>query len=274
MKVITIATQNERMIDVLKESVINNGLKLDVYGMGRSYKHYGTKFIYIYEALEGIDDEEIVLFMDGFDTILLADEEEILYKYNNRNRYLTYLEKDLIFANGNRLIKNPLVKKCLLDTNSGLFIGKCSKIKRLFGKIMVENDMEVETSCDVILERYKNEFGIDDANILFYNYYFDGGVKSLFTDSRKKNELEVFNKRLYTGTNTKPIAIHFPKNSMNEDIISQLGYVYKIEKSEQGISYLYKDYMNSYFKYTWKYIIILILIIIIFIVIFKKLIKK
>ena len=82
MKVVTMATHDERMLDILKKSVSNRGMTLNIFGWGGIWENYGTKLHLFNQHIQQYDDNEIILFMDAYDTILLANEEEILSKYN------------------------------------------------------------------------------------------------------------------------------------------------------------------------------------------------
>ena len=156
--------------------------------------------------------------------------------------------------------------------NSGLFIGRCDKMKELLGKICKEYNLEQEGSCDVILERYKGEYYIDDDNELFYNYYFDGCLKNIFTKQSMKKDLIVSNKRLYVRDKV-PLAIHFPKNSMNKRIILELGYDYK-EKIDFSCKRLIKDFNSAYLKYTLIFMLKVCLIIALIYIVYKIINKK
>jgi hypothetical protein len=270
MKVVTMATHNERMLDILNQSVSDRGMKLEIFGWGEVWKNYGTKLHLFNQHIQQYNDNEIILFMDAYDTILLANEDEIITKYNQLNSTLSVKKRDLIFSNGSNLMIYPL-NKILLQMNSGMFIGRGGKIKELLSRICKEYDLEKEGSCDVILERYKDEYYIDDENELFYNYYFDGCLKDIFTDQLLKNDIIVRNKRLYVRGKV-PLAIHFPKNSMNKKIILDLGYNYK-EKIDFSCKRLLKDFNGAYLKYV-LIVLLKIFIVGIIIYIFYKLINK
>ncbi len=266
MKVVTMATHDERMLDILKKSVSNRGMTLNIFGWGGIWENYGTKLHLFNQHIQQYDDNEIILFMDAYDTILLANEEEILYKYNELNSKLSVNKKDLIFSNGSSLMIFPF-NKILLQMNSGLFIGRCGKMKELLGKICKKYDLEQEGSCDVILERYKGEYYIDDDNELFYNYYFDGCLKNIFTKQSMKGGLMVKNKRLYVKDKV-PLAIHFPKNSMNKEIILDLGYDYR-ENIDFSCKRLVKDFNSAYLKYTLIFLVKIIIVIVLIYIVYK-----
>lgn len=256
------ATHSERMLPLLKQSAINNGINLEIFGMGGKWKNYGNKLNEISKYIENINNDEIVFFLDGFDTVILAPEHIILQRYNYvNNKIKDQRKKDLIFSNGRNFIR--FVPELLLEINSGLFIGKAGKMKSLFRKIKEKCNLDKEGSCDVILEEFKRFVYIDNKYELFYNYYFDGFVQSLVTRQEAIQNISVKNKVLTINENsitTYPIAIHFPKNSINKNLLLKLGYPYNV-KIESSVSYLIRDYIRHYNEYVLKYIIGLIAVL-------------
>ena len=250
------ATHSERMLPLLKQSAINNGINLEIFGMGGKWKNYGNKLNEISKYIENINNNEIVFFLDGFDTLILAPEHIILRRYNYvNNKIKDQRKKDLIFSNGRNFIR--FVPELLLEINSGLFIGKAGKMKSLFRKIKEKCNLDKEGSCDVILEQYKQHVYIDNKYELFYNYYFDGFVQRLVTKQEAIKKISVKNNVLTINENnltTYPIAIHFPKNSMNKNLIMKLGYHYNVN-IESSVSYLIRDYIKHYNEYVLKYLI-------------------
>lgn len=253
MRFITFATHDERMLPLLKQSAINHNINLEVFGRGKKWVNYGTKMHEIQNYISNIPDDEIIVFFDAFDTLILADEKEILRKYEALNSKITdNNKKDLIFSNGRNCIK--YFKHCFLETNGGLFIGKSGKMKDLFSKIDKKYNWQINGSGDVLLERFHNHFYVDNDYDLFYNYYFDGFIQYLGTNSSDKKQIKVNNKRIIVN-HKKPIAIHFPKNSINKSLLKSLGYEYHLKLGNR-IFYVLNDFLKYYFAYFIKYLIL------------------
>lgn len=265
MRFITFATHEERMLPLLIESAKRNNINLEIFGKNKTWKNYGNKMYEINNYIKNIPDEEIIVFFDAFDTVILTDEKEFLKKFNIINNKIKDVnKKDLIFANGRNCIK--YLKYLFLETNGGLFIGKARKMKFLFNKIHKKYNWNKQGSGDVLLERYKKYFFIDNSYELFYNLYFDGTIQKMFTKKKCKTDVKIINKRIKINNNY-PIAIHFPKNSIDRNMLKQLGYKYKNE-IDNTLGYLVKDHIKYYSKYTIKYFILFLFII--FIYIMKK----
>lgn len=256
------ATHNERMLPILKKSAINNNINLEIFGGGKKWKNYGNKLSEIINYISDIPDNEIIFFVDAYDTLILAPENIILERYNNLNNSIKDKnKKDLIFSNGRNFIK--YFPSLLLEINSGLFIGKSKKMKEVFNNIKNKYNLDKEGSCDVILENFKDKLYIDNNYELFYNYYFDGFLQKIFTKQEHIKNINVVDKKLTikeNNKNTYPIAIHFPKNSMNKKLISKLGYKYN-ENMGNTFYYVVKDYFKHYNEYVFKYILLFIFVI-------------
>tara|TARA_B100000927_G_C16111809_1_gene327512 strand:- start:103 stop:468 length:366 start_codon:yes stop_codon:yes gene_type:complete len=120
------ATHSERMLPVLINSAKKNDINLEIIGQGTKWLNYGNKLTQIIEYIKNINDNEIIFFLDGFDTLIIDNEEEIIKKYNILNKKIKDpKKKDLIFSNGRNFIR--FFSNFLLEINSGLFIGKAKK---------------------------------------------------------------------------------------------------------------------------------------------------
>ena len=88
MKAITVATHAERYFDVLKESAERNNIDLVVLGWGEKWKGFTWKFNLLIDYLKSCDDNEIVLFIDGYDVFFIRSEYDIIntfLKLKNKN---------------------------------------------------------------------------------------------------------------------------------------------------------------------------------------------
>lgn len=77
----TVATGDHINLDKLKHSCERHHMELEVIGKGRPFYCTATKLIYFAEYLETLGDDEIVLFVDAHDVLVVADRDEILEKF-------------------------------------------------------------------------------------------------------------------------------------------------------------------------------------------------
>lgn len=183
MIVLSVATHEERMFKIFKESCARNNVELRVLGFGQKWKGFAWRWELILEALEGVDDKEIVLVTDAFDTLILQTEKEIT------SRFLEF-QTEIVFG-AHRVSKNIFVKYYCMKTfgcntdvclNGGTYIGYAGAIKNLI------QDLEFEPSSDDqrVINLYHNRVKALDYDIDHKLFYFathfdparidDGGV--------------------------------------------------------------------------------------------------
>jgi hypothetical protein len=81
MRVYTVATHSQHLFPFLKESARRFGHSLTVLGWGEQYRDHVWKDDLMCEALEHIDPEEVVCFVDGFDSLLCSTPDELRTAY-------------------------------------------------------------------------------------------------------------------------------------------------------------------------------------------------
>lgn len=79
--VCTVASHATENLNKLLVSCEKNGIDLEVIGLGMPYYGNGTKLIRMADYLNTLDDEDIVMFVDAYDVIIVADKEVILEKF-------------------------------------------------------------------------------------------------------------------------------------------------------------------------------------------------
>lgn len=82
MIIVTVATHDSGYFEVLKESCVRYGHRLQVLGYGEPWQGFGRRLQLIREFLETLHAEEIVVFMDAYDTFVVADESTILARFH------------------------------------------------------------------------------------------------------------------------------------------------------------------------------------------------
>ena len=89
--VATFATTHASGLDILIESSGLMSIKLTVLGYGEVQADAASKLTRMLEFLRTLHSDTVLLFLDGFDTMLVKGEEYILAAYQS-------LEKDIVFA--------------------------------------------------------------------------------------------------------------------------------------------------------------------------------
>lgn len=268
MKFITVATHNKGYLNVLKDAFEYNGEKLNILGYNEKWQGFTWKYKLMYKFIENLPDDEIVIFMDGYDVLLLNTKnlyskfksfnKNIVFGIDHHNRYTQILY--------NKVFHNSFFKpKNSIDINSGLYMGYVKYLKLLLEKICINgacNDPKMDDQKLIIklskTNFFKENIGIDYKNILFFNI----SPKHLFTD---KCDLKLIDNKV-NNHNNEPNLIHGPGNT-NMDFICE-AYGYQNTKKNRN------NYMINALKTYYVYLIpevTISLLIIFFIIIMKKL---
>ena len=79
---VTVATHSEGYLPVLEQQVKEKKMELKKLGWGKKYTGHSMKDMEMMNFLENeANPEDLIIFVDGFDSMLLSDEQEIVQKY-------------------------------------------------------------------------------------------------------------------------------------------------------------------------------------------------
>ncbi len=159
MLIITYATHIGGYMSILIKQCEELNLNLVILGMNKKWEGFFQRTLDYYDYLNSLeDDNDICVFIDGFDTLVIDNENTILDKYKSFNKPIVWgvdlsrnLFGKLFFGSEDILI------------NGGSYMGRIAEIKELFG---------------IIIENYGNDKKLDDQKIIneFYlknKNYFD-----------------------------------------------------------------------------------------------------
>jgi hypothetical protein len=184
IQLITVATHNEGSFNELINNKYNINVK--VLGMGEKWKNFKMKYELVYNYINTLHDDNIIIFLDGFDSYIHSDLTEAYKRFK-------YLKSKVLFSKDIDqshigLNKNVFPKcKNNLILNTGLYMGYVKYLKIIFKKLLLEkcNDDQVITNklChhfkfididndEFIFKNIDNSKNIDDeikkSNALFY----------------------------------------------------------------------------------------------------------
>ena len=164
IEIITVATHNEGNLEELINNEFNE--KIKVLGYGQKWYGFKMKFDLVYDYIKEKDDDTIIIFLDGFDTIINKNPKLAVKQFKENDYKLLFSsEPNTVFANlffSNRLHDNNLI-------NSGMYMGYVKYLKILFNEIN-----KYDYSDDqVVINNLKHKFdfiNVDDKNIIFKNF--------------------------------------------------------------------------------------------------------
>ena len=243
--IITYATHNERYFDILKKSYPN----IIVLGYGNKWHGFYDKVKATIDFCKDKNDDDLILFVDGFDSIILHTDD-IIEKYKSFNTQLVFskdLNPGLILL---KYVQDSFFNTCQsLNLNTGMYIGQPRAIINFWKDIKLDDDDQIYATkkCNEINNNY---ISIDKYSKLFYNY-------SIF------DSISIDNKKLKIG-NEYPNIISAPANGNINDILIKLGYNIHERKMELIMKILYNRILNIINRFKIEIIFLIIIILIIY----------
>lgn len=236
MKIVCLVTDESHygFANWLEPSCLQHDLELIIIKYTEDYLSHKMKDILLLEYLKRSRTNEVILFTDAYDTLLLTGEDEILNKFKKFNSPLIFsaeincwpdreLEKEYPPDTSNHFFKY---------LNSGGFIGESQYIRELIEKYYEEKIINHSVykwsnqyTWNQIYLREQNKIALDRKGEIFYTlsssistsrtfaYHQDSKerLKALEEDQQRILKEVIFdNNRLKSNvTQTSPCHVHF-----------------------------------------------------------------
>jgi len=228
LHIVTVATESDYYFPYLVESCKRNGKELTVLGYGEKWKGFTWKFRLMLDYLKGLNDYDIVCFVDGYDVICTRNLNELKDEFikiknetnckiivghakfikDNIFHYLSYLGDVNKFGQCNNI-----------DINSGTYIGYVIDLLEILQNIYNLNPNDTADD-QILMIKYcnisnNNDIFIDTDNKLFLS--LDKGFAEI-DYVIKVNNKEIIYK------NNRPFFLHAPGQTYLDNTIRLLGY--------------------------------------------------
>lgn len=163
----TVASQTTPGLECLLDSCNKAGVEIDILGLGQPYKGNGKKLIYVKKYVSELPDDDIVLFVDGYDVLILADKETILRKFLSFEvPFFVSMEKNAYPYQHETFSPTPFKY-----INSGGYIGYVEFIKKMLSEIdIVENASDQGQLITYYLQNPQS-FSFDYFSQIFLSLY-------------------------------------------------------------------------------------------------------
>jgi len=166
VKIVTFATHEEGTLNDLVHNPYNVPVK--VLGFGEKWTGFKMKFEYVYAYMQNLPENDIVVFLDGFDSEIKGNVDDALSIFTkNDYKVLVSVEKySNLFG-----IENLIFSRCNNKTyfaNSGLYMGYVKYLKPILKKC-------IESSCkddQYVLNNLCDDFPyitLDTKEVIFQN---------------------------------------------------------------------------------------------------------
>ena len=266
MKYITVATHNKGYLTVLKQNFETHGETLNILGYGQKWKGFTWKYKLMKDFIQNLPDDEIVVFMDGYD-VLFLNNNDIESKFKSFNKNIIFgIDTHNKFTKilYNKVFHNSYFNSKEIDINSGLYMGYVKYLKILLEKLC-ENDACNNPKMDdqkLIVKLSKTDFFKQNVGIDYHKkIFFNMSPKHLLTS---KTDFKLTNQKVIVNNN-QPNFVHGPSNTDLDFIIESYGY-------PNDKKYRRNYILNAVKTYSVYFIpeLIIILLIIFLILMYRK----
>lgn len=176
LHLVTVATHSERYLPVLDKQAKDKDMSLVKLGVGKKYIGHFMKDLEMIDYLKqpSVEDDDIVVFVDGFDTLLLGDKKEIINKFKS---FECQLLLSIENVGGLSFIHDAVFTKVKGKfINTGLYMGY-AKFLREFLEDIYSQDFDKKSNqktwANYLSRNNKNKhIALDVDSEIFLNYSF------------------------------------------------------------------------------------------------------
>lgn len=175
-EVVTVATHNEGTF----EKIINNkyGVNVKVLGYGEKWTGFDMKCRLVYNYIKNLPEDKIIIFIDGFDSIIngTIEQAENIFRKNN---YKVLFSKDL---EGKLYLLQKIVFPECKDNNvanAGLYMGYVKYLKIILSDMLNKKCKDDQVNINNSCKNY-DYIEIDNNNEIFLNAISETDEKAIF----------------------------------------------------------------------------------------------
>jgi len=235
VKLITVSTHSAGYLPWLEKSCERFNVELIKLGYGQKWLGFSWRFKLIIDYLKSIDPNELIIFIDAFDVLLLRPLDDIEEYYNN----IIKMSNKKIIISTDRNINNitEIIARYAFDTCkdvricAGSYLGKAKHILEIINKLEYEDDDDDQVLFTKYFKDNPNDVYIDINNIFFLTY------SNCSNDILMNTNINIKNKSL-RYMNSKPFFIHGNDNTYMHNVLLKLGY----DISEEQINHIKNEY--------------------------------
>jgi hypothetical protein len=140
VNIVTYATHNFGNLNKLIHNDFN--VKITVLGWGEKWNSFIQKFEAMYEHCKQLEDDDILIFMDGFDTSITKHPSVAIKRFLDMDcKVLLSEEKDAGYGFIGKYFSRKMFGSCKNNhtANSGLYMGYVRYLKLIYEEILCHN---------------------------------------------------------------------------------------------------------------------------------------
>ena len=177
MKVITYATHPEGSF----EELVNNkfGVSVTVLGMGTKWNGFMDKVQGVSSYIEKVQDDEIIIFVDGFDSYILKSLDGLEETFKSLDCNILVSEHSMSLVP--KYFTNKIFGSCKNDrvANSGLYMGYAGSMKKFQNAILNETSSDDQTNLNLVCSKFP-KLKVDTECVIFKNISPHQKVETLY----------------------------------------------------------------------------------------------
>lgn len=186
LHVITVASTIDKRLVKLLNTCVWQGINIEILGAGEPYPGNGQKLVYIQEYARQLDPEDIILFVDAYDVLFIANEEKILEKFLAFNTSFLISAEQGCFPFSCLKSQYPETSSPFKYMNSGTFIGYAGFILKMLKDIDINPQVSDQGQLSKYLLSRLSLFSIDYFAEIFL-CLFGVSEDDVVLDQEKKN---------------------------------------------------------------------------------------
>ena len=167
-EIVTVATHKEGKLDELINNELN--IPVTVLGMGKKWTGFRMKYELTYEHIQSMDDNKIIIFLDGFDSNIVGHPSNAIQKFKEKNAKLLF-SKDLENQGISLKMQSKVFTSCKKNNvilNSGMYMGYVKYLKPFYkytlSQTCKDDQRNANKSC-----RHFDFISIDTEYEIFHN---------------------------------------------------------------------------------------------------------
>jgi hypothetical protein len=163
MKIITYATHRFGTFNTLIETVPD----IIVLGWGTKWNGFMGKCKEVLKYLENVPDDEVVMVVDGFDTIIKKDLSDVEHVFKRMNCKILLSKHNGI----HKYIGEKIFTECNnVIANAGLYMGYCGYVKFMLREILKSGEDDYQIAMNMVCNKV-SFIRIDTDCIIFENCF-------------------------------------------------------------------------------------------------------
>ncbi len=137
LHICTVASQETKGLMQLKDSCRRYNVSVDILGFGMPYRGNCEKLLHVQQYLETLPDNDVVLFVDGYDVLFQSTSENILNLFLEMNVPFVISVEKYCWPDSHLAPDYPKSPTSFKYINSGSYIGYVGHMKQIFSELEI-----------------------------------------------------------------------------------------------------------------------------------------